>query len=595
MRRPGESLVKGLGSMDDNKKDFKEYLDLFRRRKAQILVPMAVILIVGILVAFLLPPVYRSTATILIEEQEVPPDLVRSTVTSYADQRIETIKHQVMTRSNLWKIVEQYGLYIGERRRKTTEEVLGRFVDDIKIQVISAEVVDRRTGQQTHATIAFTLAYDGETPQLAQKVANELTSLFLSENLKTRSRESQETTVFLKSQAQRLYGHIQDLEKKISAFKENAKGALPELTQLNMQLLNQVDQELINVDSQVRALEEKKISLEGQLATLKPNTPIITTSGERILDEEERLKALRAQYASSASYLSPQHPDLIKMKRELDALEKEVGEAGGTDELTKQLTDARANLLALLERDGEEHPDVIRTRKVIASLEKEIAQAKPASKEAGSVKPENPAYIMTQSQLSSTVHDLEALKTTQAKMKARTEDLAQRLEKTPMIEQEYLDLVRDRDNSAEKYREIRSKLVEAQVSEVLENQQKGERFSLIDPPALPEKPEKPNRSVIGVLSLVLAAAGGIGYGAAAENLDHSVHTAQALGVISQAPPLSVIPYMPNSDDRRRSVRIKRRLIGGSVGLLIVSVIAIHFFWLPLDVLWFVVLRKLGAG
>ena len=581
--------------MDDKKKDFREYLDLFHRRKVQILVPMAALFVLGVLAAFLLPPSYRSTATILIEEQEVPPDLVRSTVTSYADQRIETIKHQVMTRSNLWKIVEQYGLYSSQRRRDTTEEVLEQFVNDIKIEVISAEVVDHRTGQPTHATIAFTLAYDGETPQLAQKVANELTSLFLSENLKTRERNAQETTVFLKSQAQRLSGHIKELEKKISAFKERAKGALPELTQLNMQLLNQVDQELITVDQQVRSLEEKKISLEGQLATLKPNTPIITTSGERILDQEERLKALRAQYASSASYLSPQHPDVIKMKRELDALEKDVGETGGTDELSKQLTDARANLAALLERDGEDHPDVIRYRKIIASLEKEIAQAKPVPEGAASVKPENPAYILTQSQLDSAVHDLEAMKATRTEMKARADDLAHRLEEAPMIEQEYLDLTRDRDNSVEKYREIRSKLVEAQVSEVLEAQRKGERFSLIDPPALPEKPEKPKRPVIFVLSFVLAAAGGLGYGAAAENLDHSVHTAQALGQISPSPPLAVIPYMPNTEDRMRFVRMRRRIIGGSVGLLIVSVMAVHFLWFPLDVLWFVLLRKLGVG
>jgi hypothetical protein len=118
---------------------------------------------------------------------------------------------------------------------------------------------------------------------------------------------------------------------------------------------------------------------------------------------------------------------------------------------------------------------------------------------------------------------------------------------------------------------------------------------MIDPPALPEKPEKPKRPVIVVLSFMVAAAGGIGYGAAAENLDHSVHTGQTLSEISQAPPLAVIPYLPNAEDRKRSVRIRRRLIGGSVGLLLVALTMIHFLWIPLDVLWFVFLRKLGTG
>jgi len=581
--------------MDENKKDPKEYLDLLKRRKNQILVPALILFFIGLLTTFLWPPVYCSTATILIEEQEVPPDLVRSTVTSYADQRIETIKHQLMTRSNLWSIVEQYGLYSYMRRRSTTEEVLKRFADDIQIRVISAEVVDRRTGQSTHATIAFTLSYDGETPVLAQRVANELISLFLAQNLKTRERNAQETTAFLKGEAGNLSRRIKDLEKKISVFKQRAKGALPELTQLNMQLMNQVDQELINLDQQSRALEEKKISLEGQLATLKPNTPIITTSGERILDQEERLKALRAQYASSVSYLSPKHPDVIKMRREIESLEKEVGIRSETDELSKKLIDARTRLALLLDQYGEDHPDVIRFRKVVASLEKEIAQPNPVPENPATVKPENPAYILTQSQLSSTVNDLKAMKATREELKARARELATRLEETPMIEREYQDLLRDRDNSVGKYHEIRSKLLEAQVSEVLEIQRKGERFSLIDPPALPEKPEKPNRPALLVLSCVLALVGGMGYGAATERLDHSVHTARALELITHTPPLAVIPYMPNTEDQKRSVKTKKIFIWGVMGFLIVFLIIIQSLWLPLDVIWFIVLRKFGIG
>lgn len=590
--------------MEENRKDLKDYLDLLKRRKVQILAPAGVLLLVGVLVTFWLPPVFRSEATILIEEQEVPPDLVRSTVTSYADQRIQTIKHQVMTRSNLWKIVDRYGLYAGLRRRQTTEQTLERFVDDIKVGVISAEVVDRRTGQPTHATIAFTLSYDGETPERAQKVASELTSLFLAENLKSRKRNAQETTTFLKQESENLSRRIEVLEKKISVFKQRAEGALPELTQLNMQLMTQADRGVMDADQQIRALEEKKIYLEGQLATLKPDTPMITTAGERILDREERLKALRVQYVSSASYLSPQHPDLIKMKREIDALEKKGNAGGGADELSKKLIDARARLALLLGHDGEEHPDVIRSRKLIASLEKELAQAgesaseQPAeesSKESPLSKPENPAYILMQYQLTSTVNDLETMKKTREEMNARTQKLSDRLEKTPLIEGEYLDLTRDRENSVQKYHEIRSKLMEAQVSEVLETQRKGERFSLIDPPALPERPSKPNRPALLILSLALAAGGGMGYGTVAENLDHSVRTARALETIIQTPPLAVIPYMSNTEDRKRVSRNKKVMIGGAIMIGACLLAAIHFFWFPLDVIWFVFLRKLETG
>jgi uncharacterized protein involved in exopolysaccharide biosynthesis len=579
--------------MEERSKNLKEYLDFLSRRRIQILIPAGIFLVLALTLAFLLPPVYRSTSMILIEEQEVPPDLVRSTVTSYADQRIQTIKYQVMTRSNLLKIVEQYKLYEKLRWRETNEEILKRMVDDINIQVISAEVVDRRTGQQTHATIAFTLSYDGETPAVAQKVTNELTSLFLAENLRNRERSAEETTAFLKKEAGDLALHIKQLEKKIAVFKLRAKGALPELVQLNIQLMNQTDQELMQVDQEIRSLEDRKIYLDGQLATIKPNTPIVTAAGERILDPGERLKALRAQYVSSASYLSPQHPDIMKMKREIEALEKETGESPGKDEYLKKLTGERTKLAALVKQYGEDHPDVIQTRKVIAALEAEISQASNEPENPTDGKPENPAYINVQTQLSSTVNDLEALKATRVKVKAKAQEYAERVENTGMIEQEYLDLTRDRDNSVLKYHEIRSKLLEAQISEGLETQRKGERFSLIDPPALPEKPVKPNRVAILVLGVVFAMAGGVGYGAAAESLDQSVRTAPMLEKITQTPPLAIIPYLPSLKDQIRRVKQKRNLILGGVFLAVGLLILVHFLWFPLDVLWFTMVRKLG--
>ena len=571
----------------------QDILTMTKRRKVPMILSTLGIIVLGATLAFTIPAVYRSTATILIEEQEIPSDLVRSAITTYADQRIETIKQQVMSRATLWKIVEQYDLYKHMRKQSPTEEVLHRFTKDTNIDVINAKVVDKRTQNPTQATIAFTLSYDGESPESAQKVANELTSLFLAENLKTRERHAQETTAFLKQEADGLSRHIEEIEKKLSSVKQRADGALPELTQLNMQLLNGAERELTDTDRDIRSLEERKTYLEGELATIKPNTPIMSSTGERILDSGERLKGLRAEYADKAGYLSPEHPDIWKMQQEIRALERETGGAAPIDDVVKRLTGERATLATLLDKYGDDHPDVARSRRTISSLEKDLQEYEKTPTKVPAIKAENPAYINTQTQLASATSMLDALKAQRAKLRKRAEDYARRLEKTHHFEPEYLDLARERDNSARKYEELRSKLLEAQVSEGLETQRKGERFSLIDPPDLPEKPEKPNRPLILLLSLVLAMAGGAGTGAFLENIDRSIRGPESLAHITQAFPLAVIPYIPNNADLRQLIARRRTIRLAGFGIAAACILLAHFFWLPLDVVWFAALRKFG--
>lgn len=579
--------------MDAPEKSLSDYLAVLRRRRKMMLSVGAVLLAASAALAFLLPAVYRSTATILIEEQEIPPDLVRSAIATYADQRIETIKQQVLSRSTLWRIVEQYDLYKTLRKRSPTEDVLNRFTKDIQIEVMNVKVIDRRTQNPTQATIAFTLAYDGESPELAQKVANELTSLFLGENLKTRERHAQETTAFLKRESENLSKHIQELEEKIASVKQRADGALPELVQLNMQMMNQAQRELIDADRDIRSLRERKTYLEGELASLKPHTPIISASGERLLDSGERLKALRAQYASVSAYLAPDHPDIIKMKQELSSLEKEPGATDGRDELSKRLMAERAALADLREHASDSHPDVVRAQEVVASLERELQAATRQAAKPSSVKPENPAYINIQSQLASTTASLQALEAARVDLKRRMADFARRLEVTSTIEPEYQDLVRDRENSVRKYQEITSRLMEAQVSAELEVQRKGERFSLINPPELPEKPDRPNRLAILLLGVFLAIAGGIGSGVVADNLDGTIYTADQLGRIMRTVPLVTIPYLPLEEEVLKLGR-RRTAVGlAGLGVVAVGVLVVHLVWMPLDVLWFTILRKLG--
>ena len=569
------------------------YVAMFHRRRTLIILAGGVLLVLSLAVAFLWPPVYKSMATILIEEQEIPSELVHSTITSYADQRIETIKQQVMSRTTLWKVVEQYNLYPDLRRTNPAEEVVKRFTKDIAVEVISADVVDKRTHSPTKATIAFTVAYQSNSPDLAQQVANELTSLFLGENLKSRERQAQEATSFLQQEAENLSKHIGEVDEKIAEFKQRASGSLPELMPLNLQLLSQSDRELMDIDQQIRALEERKNYLEGELATIKPNTPIMSVTGERILDSSERLRGLRAQYAGASANLSPDHPDVMKMKQEIEALEKETGQRPEIEEASKQLVDARATLATVSERLGKDHPDVIQARRTIEALEREVRQLGSVSLRKPMLRPENPAYINLQAQLNSATSSLEALRATRAAVKRRLQDYATRIERTPEMEPDYLSLTRDRDTSGQKYQDIRSRLLEAKVSEGMEVQRKGERFSLIDPPSLPEKPDKPNRPAIVLLGFILALAGGLGSGAAAESLDHSIRTPEQLSQLTQSFPLAVIPFMPNEQDLSRAVKHRRLLKGAGVGALVTILVLLHVFVVPLDVLWFAALKRFG--
>ncbi len=201
-------------------------------------------------------------------------------------------------------------------------------------------------------------------------------------------------------------------------------------------------------------------------------------------------------------------------------------------------------------------------------MEQEVRELKAAPYKNPTQRPENPAYINLQAQLNSATSSLGALR----ENPYRGEAAASGLCRTPGTDSgnraDYLFLTRDRDTSGQKYQDIRSRLLEAKVSEGLEVQRKGERFSLIDPPSLPEKPDKPNRSAIVLLGFILALAGGLGSGAAAESLDHSIRTPEQLARLTQLFPLAVIPFMPNEQDLSRALKRRRLLQGAGVGAVV---------------------------
>ena len=492
------------------------------------------------------------------------------------------------------QIIEKYDLYRRRRQYDTTEEILDRMRKDIDVEMINADVIDPRSGRPTPATIAFTLSFDGDGAGVTQKVATELTSLFLNENVKTRTEKATETYSFLSDEANKLKQHITDLETKMAAFKEKNAGRLPELRQFNLQLRERTESDLRDLETQLRSLDDRKFYLEGQLAQINPLTPTVGAEGQQILDPVTQLKTLRSQYITALAKYAPDHPDVVRLRRQIEGLEKQVGDVDSSTEQAKTLAELRTQLAAAREKYSPDHPDVVRLTKAVAAQEEALKKKSTPEMTVAKEKPDNPAYLTMQAQLEGIKSQMESLSAQRDALKIKLADYDKRLQQTPEVERNYLVLTRDYDDSVRRYQELKAKQNEAQVGQELEKERKGERFSLIDPPQLPEQPVKPNRPAIIILGLLLSMASGLGFAAVAEGMDSSVRGARGVTAVLESPPLSIIPYLQNNEDLVRTQKTKRIVIAVFASSFVLLLLLIHFFWTPLDVLWFKGLRKVDS-
>lgn len=298
-----------------------DFISVFKRRKWMLGVPLAIGLLLSTAMALIWPPLYRSIATILIEEPEVPRDLVSSTVTSYADQRVQVISQRIMTTRSLISVIDKYGLYREKRKNVPIGIVAQEMRENVILNLVSADVIDPRSGRSGQATIAFTLAFDHKSATSAQKVLNELVTLFLAENLRTRRQAAADTTAFLRTEAEKYSQLVDQYETRLAQFKQQYAGNLPEQVPVMNQLKDRNERELLDIRGRLQTLNEQRIYLDAELAQvnryLEPRRP-----SPQPTDPWEMLRALRTQYVTLSSKYGPSHPDVRKLEREIEALEK---------------------------------------------------------------------------------------------------------------------------------------------------------------------------------------------------------------------------------------------------------------------------------
>ena len=504
-------------------KSFSDYLDMAKRRQMYFIVPFVAVLVLGTIVVFLLPKVYRSDAVVLIESQQVPEEFVRSTISTYADERLEVIKQRVLTTSNILLIVKKFNLYPKDQSMKGPSEVADTFRDNVVVERVSVD--DRR---RNSVTIAFRIGFLDKLPGTAQGVTNELLTLFLNENVKTRSARAAETTEFLSTEAQKIQAQIREIEAAITRFKQENRDNLPELGQANQQELERLNTTFRGIGGQIESLRGRVETLQAQRA------------------------AVEAQ-----------------------------GSAAGGSQSSSAL---EADLASLLAKYTEKHPDVI-------ALRERIVEAK--SRESTSAPVLSPAAAQLQSQVDAARSEMKFLEGQASGIEAQIKVVQERIVKAPEVEQAYKNLQRDYENLQAKYQQLKDKQIEARIAQNLEEEQMGERFSVTEPPQLPNTPAAPDRPKLLMLVLFAAFAAGGGLVILLESMDPALRGQSAVSEVLGVGPLVTIPLIETSQDfggRRRRWLIRG---GIAIALGVTALAMIHFFYMDLDLLFYTLTSKLA--
>jgi len=576
-------------------KSFGDHVAGFLRHIKLAIATFAAITVIGVVVAMSLPDMYKSSAMIMIEEPEIPEALVRTTVTVYATKQISALNERIMTTSNLVGIIEKFDLYPREREDTPTRLLARQVRQRIKINFINSEAMTPQ-GASRPFVAAFMISFEDEEPEKAQQVVNELVSLYMAENLKARTEQTAETKDFIDSEVEKLDSVVAELEQQLARFKEDNADSLPSLNMLNLQMMQRIDASLMEVERRIFSIEENRINIEAQLATVDRNQPLMLPDGQMVVGPADQLKALQTQLTMMEGRYSDSHPDVVKVRADMAALQERFGLNMEPAKLDDQIVAARARLAVAKENYGSSHPDVLTAQNELAELEAS-RQFYQELTSADFTDPDNPAYIQLQSQLESLDVDEQALVSERNALRAQLLDYERRLMRTPQVEREMAALSRELNSVSNRYWVLRDKQFGAEMGQELEMQSKGERFTLVEPADVPLRPFAPDRLSIILLSVLVGLVFGVAVTQVADALDDSIYGSGAIISIQGAPPLIEVPVMdvPNQGGALHGLmaRLPSLWVVAVPASLVVLLLVVHFVVKPLDVLFFSALRAVG--
>jgi succinoglycan biosynthesis transport protein ExoP len=471
-----------------------DYTAVVRRRKWWLIVPVAVCVTAGVLLAMFLPKEYLSQATIGVAAPTLSPELLRGVSSLDKEERQRAISQQLLSSTVLQRVVREEKIDPDKPVDETASWLRANVSQNISVPVpIGTKPSDPKSGLDS-----FILGYTDSDAQRAQRIANRLAYVFAEENSKQQLERSENTSEILSQQAQASQARLARLENQLREKKQAYMGRLPDQVNANVQMVNGLRSQLESISTQLRGEQDRLTMVESQLEQMKQGTGSegFTASGvaavqsaqKRISDLQQQLVAVRAQGYTD------KHPEVITLQEELKHATEALAEARGSDGGTSALQADPLYRQKLQERDA--------------------------------------------SRLS--IRDLQ-----RSSQRVQTEigQYQSRVDAAPMVEQELASLTREYEFEKTRYGDLTTRHQQASMAEDLARKQGGERFSVLFPANLPASPQKPDQLRI----LAIAIAGGLVLGAAAamgrEFMDRSVHDARALNEF-EVPVLGEIPRIP---------------------------------------------------
>jgi protein tyrosine kinase modulator len=502
--------------------DISQILSNLYRRRGLII---SVFIVVSLLAAYLavtLPRIYRSSTLIVVTPQRVPTSFISSTVTIDLNERMQSIAQEILSRTRLEKIIQEFDLYPSEAI-ESIEERIERIRRKIKVEL-------RRNN-------VFELSFESENPAKAKQVTSRLASLFIDQNLQAREQQAEGTKSFINTEAERLRKELEEQETGVNQYKAAHRYELPDQLDMNLRSLDQLRREIEAGQQRLAGLQERKGILQKQ--TVESDILGIDLLGGSLLGS--------------------------------------VGsEAGATENVQVQMK--RKELDSLLQRYSSKHPDVVRLRKEIQALEvvsKDTISSKPANPTTSpSV---NPLKQVLQTQITDIDAEIQALRSQGERLRSQAGVLQARVDNTPIRAIELSKISRGYEITLKKYQDLLAKSLESELSENMEKKLKGEQFQILDPANLPLNPIRPNRMVITLVGLFAGLAGGVALAFLLDNLNTSFKRSEDIDSFANVPLLATIPTLITRGSVLEQRRAQGLLALASIGTLAVGIVCVRIF------------------